>query len=699
MTLLLFSTVSGRQADMRVKLAASSRFEKPRNVEGSNDDQSLYRASDKCEAVLETPYKLLIPTTATPKVPPVLVAAFHLAQVSVSYGEPFGASISHDVPKAKYQKKRTHATSKDDLEPSQARSKKPRVGPAAAAAAAPAAASQKVHPYKLLSPIGIIPTHPIILLSSTRSGIKKQKTKDNGRWHYHSGAVVISKQPSDAHVSLKVVTHGKSMAQGAGLAGKGHGDEGQSKTLMAGSKIRLTKSSIHQLPKNPSPAPSKLGSNGANNRRNVAWHPGMVSICGITYINASIAAASSSQSSPSPITFGTPVDRVSLMKPPKDLAPQFNDQDPVVGSIQYLKYLALSAGRLPPFAARVQHDWNVRQKVHRDRLERIARVRGNYPEKLRQSLRRSSRAKSSMAELSHHQHDPPNTLVEGTLGREMQKGTALFKQTSDGLKRSPASSSRTRLIPFDPADLTDVRLGVEYQAQPPAPTRRPAFPRPEEARWVQGFVIHGERSETYDKQPYRPTSNGVSPKPESMSYDARQRLLEKKTTVLVNKLGQDAAANLGVGRMGLYMASRLNEEDQEAFGKGMKSNDRDFNEISKLFLPALPPRILAEYYYDVWKLRGTAASKDWYSIRQAEKEAALEAQAAAERQRAEDNARRLERLEATNRRRQVKEVIQWIRSSSRLPSTAVNYNKPVVRERAGRVVRVLSLLSKNRQGN
>jgi hypothetical protein len=92
-------------------------------------------------------------------------------------------------------------------------------------------------------------------------------------------------------------------------------------------------------------------------------------------------------------------------------------------------------------------------------------------------------------------------------------------------------------------------------------------------------------------------------------------------------------------------------------------------------------------------LRGTEASNEWYKIRQAEKEAALEAQAAAERQRLEDNARRLERQEATNRRRQVKEVLQWIRSSSRLPSTTVNYNKPVVRERAGRVAKILRLLA------
>lgn len=667
---------------MRVKLAASSRLRGSQHLDSYVNDPTASPASDSSDMVVQNPYKLLVPTTVTPTVPLVLVAAFHLAQAPISQGERFQATNLHKRPEAshaklKSQKKRAHATSKSSSEPSQAHSKKIRID---------TAISQQNYPYKLISPVGPVPTPPIILLSSaTHSGIKKQRVKDNVSRQQHIGAdVVVPKQHSDAHVSLKVISHTTKVKNSVG----GDGVGGKEKVGVAVSKFRLTKSVAPELPKKPGTTASKNVSNGKNNRRtNVAWHPGMVSICGITYINPSIAAASLSQNSPPPVTIGNPIDRVTLMKPPKDFAPEFSAEDPVAGSVQYLKYLALSVGRLPPFAARAQHEWNVRQKVHRDRLERIARVRGDFPENTRQYLRRSSRAKGSMGELSNH----PHSLLEAAQRQELALGPKAYSKEERDRNPCLTSSVRIKVATFDPADLTDVRLGVEYQAQPPPAARRPAFPRPEEARWVEGFIIHGERSQKYVQQASKDIYK--EPAPEKMTSEARQRLLDKKTMVLVNKLGQEAAASLGVGKMGLRMVSRLKEQEQEAFGKGMRSNDRDFYQISKSFLPDFQPRILAEYYYDVWKLRGTEAAKEWYKIRQAEKEAALEAQAAAERQRVEDNARRLERQEATNRRRQVKEVLQWIRSSSRLPSTAVNYNKPVVRERAGRVANVLHLLA------
>jgi hypothetical protein len=573
-----------RQFDLRVKLAASSRLRGSQHADSYVNDPSVYRTSDSSDMVVQNPYKLLVPTTVTPKVPLVLVAAFHLAQAPISQGERFLTSALHEHPgtshaKVKYQKKRAHSTSKSSSDPSHAHSKKIRVD---------TAISQQNYPYKLISPVGPVPTPPVILLSSTtHSGIKKQRVKDNAsrRQQIVPGtAVVVPKQHSDAHVSLKVIPHTKILKNPV----EGDGVGGKEKIGVAVSKFRLTGSTAPELPKKPGTTASKNIANGKNNRRNVAWHPGMVSICGITYINPTIAAASLSQNSPPPVTIGNPIDRVTLMKPPKDLAPEFNAEDPVAGSVQYLKYLALLAGRLPPFAARVQHDWNVRQKVHRDRLERIARVRGDFPENPRQFLRRSSRAKGSMGELSNHPHSP----LEAAQRQELKLGTAYSKEEGD---RKPCfnSSVRIKVAPFDPADLTDVRLGVEFQAQPPPAARRPAFPRPEEARWVEGFIIHGERSQKYGQQASKDICKESSP--ERMSCEARQRLLEKKTTVLVNKLGQEAATSLGVGKMGLRMVSRLKEEEQDAFGKGMKSNDRDFNQISKSFLPDFQPRILAEY--------------------------------------------------------------------------------------------------------
>lgn len=399
----------------------------------------------------------------------------------------------------------------------------------------------------------------------------------------------------------------------------------------------------------------------------LTWHPGMTSAYGITYVDT----VKSATAAPLPTLLTDQPERWAAM-PPRPVDVQVFPEEPLAAGLQYLRYLAVSAGRLPQFPARLQQSFNLEQRLYRERLVRILLARdGRHLEKQRtQGTRRSTRARFA-----------PDVFIPTVVGSggggEVRTGRA------EKIASPEADYARADL---DPASQTDTRLGEEFQCELPQPRRRPAAPTAEENVWLDGVVLEPGSA------PPPPPSGLRAQQLRDAPPDERVMAVTSASAALSTALGPDAAAALGMGTMGATMASSLDAAQQVALGEGMEECGRDFPSIVKQHVPGVPARQLAAYYYDVWKLRAVPAAVAWYQRRAEEAEAEAAEAVQVERQRVEDAARRAERAEASNRRRQVKEAVGWVRGAAKAPKE-VNFNKPVVRERALRTAKALCIAS------
>jgi hypothetical protein len=222
------------------------------------------------------------------------------------------------------------------------------------------------------------------------------------------------------------------------------------------------------------------------------------------------------------------------------------------------------------------------------------------------------------------------------------------------------------------AACTDVRLGLDYQAQLPS-----VHPRPLDAGVPEDESQYGGRlvlaADTVRKQPRRASSTDAA--------------VFRKQHAAVH-VPADAALALGLGSMGAVVADTLTVEQQQRLLRGMQEHGRDFLAITRDFLPDVAPAKLAAYYYDVWKLRAVPAAKEWYRARNAR---AMAREAAESKREEAIKQRRVQAVGLTNRRRQVKDVIRWVRCVGKTPRKA-GVNNQKVRERAGRTMAVLHQL-------
>lgn len=411
------------------------------------------------------------------------------------------------------------------------------------------------------------------------------------------------------------------------------------------------------------------------------WHEGMHSMNGINYVDAIDAP---NASPPPPVVTKTPARWSSLVLTEQDL-PTFSSSCGTLASIEYLRYLAVSVGRLPHYPPQLQHNFNIRQREYSERLARVFFVRDGR-DITRQptvgGVRRSGRVRSA------RDFFMPTIVSNGqrsALNRRYQE--PMIASTK---RNNLPAKGRNLQNDIDPAELTDVRLGHDYQAELPARIPKTAKSL-ERSKQLEGTLILSAQSNAslpnFDERETELWREWTT--------EERAEAIATASSRLTESLGESSSRALGLHEMGAKMAHNLSEEDQERLLEGMMEHGRDFYLLSKEYCKGVSPAHLVTYYYDVWKLRAVPAAKRWYTQR-----AALAAAEAAEAellelQRQADAARRAERQEAAARRRQVKEAVQWMRAAGKLPTT-INFNKPVVKERAVRTIETLRRYSTNR---
>ena len=347
-----------------------------------------------------------------------------------------------------------------------------------------------------------------------------------------------------------------------------------------------------------------------------------------------------------------------------DMLPTFDSTDVCRGSIQYLKYAAVRAGRFycPPIDVqkRIEEEYH----KYEDTLDAIAYVRMKSKELEGVAARKTRRSKRQMysTKLS-----PlifcPRIRLDGT-GRVPK------------LPVQSTSRRSTAVVQGDPAAATDVRWGPSFQAKIP-PYSKNSRDESREDR-LGGTLVLQSGSLTppvrnFDLESYK-----------KLSRDEKQVKITEAGDQMINAAGA-LVDMLGLRTMGAREANTLTEDQQEAFGNGMKKHGRNFPMIQKEFLPNVSCCAMASYYYDVWKLQAVPAAKRFYQERE---EARMEEEAARALEGVmleKEAARRAENKDIANRRRLVKDSILWARLAAKCPNET-NFNKNVVRERLQRAI-------------
>jgi hypothetical protein len=421
------------------------------------------------------------------------------------------------------------------------------------------------------------------------------------------------------------------------------------------------------------------------------WHPGMHIINGITLVEPLIMNALAPP--PPPLVQESTPPRYRPMKVTASDLPEFDQEDITRGSIQFLRYIALCVGRITTsLPGRLQYTINHEQRVYRERLTRVLLARdGRHADKVRAGgTRRSTRTRFA-----------PDVFIPTTDGRNSAYGDYGDYEIGAG---------GVFIQPFDPVELTDVRLGPMYQTELPQQRPRPAMPAEEESRWTENLILEASVRKVGVAKKNRVERPIKSVLPKEEENEESEEIVKKKkkpacddaehaaaiarqVSQLTTTVGPVVAEAFGLGTMGTDTSKNLTEEQQDQLYQGIKKYGRDFFKISRDVVSGnVRPRVLAAYYYDVWKLSGIPAAKRWFADKAAEEEQRIAEAKQQELLRAEEAARRAKSMEASNRRRQVKEAVQWVRGAGKNPHGA-SYNKFVVRERANRVLGVHKMIA------
>jgi len=249
-------------------------------------------------------------------------------------------------------------------------------------------------------------------------------------------------------------------------------------------------------------------------------------------------------------------------------------------------------------------------------------------------------------------------------------GSALKSPVQNLSRRS------TAVVQGDPAAATDVRWGPSYQAVIP-PYNRNNGDESREDR-LGGTLVLQSGSLT------PPMKNFDLGSYKKLSRDEKQAKITESCDKMISAAGA-LVDLLGLRTMGARVANTLTEDQQEAFGEGMKKHGRNFPMIQKEFLPNVSCCTMASYYYDVWKLRAVPAARRFYQERDEEMMEMEAARALEDAMLEKEAVRRAENKDIANRRRLVKDSILWARLAAKCPNEA-NFNKNVVRERLQRAI-------------
>ncbi|GAB4822196.1 hypothetical protein N2152v2_009242 [Parachlorella kessleri] len=238
----------------------------------------------------------------------------------------------------------------------------------------------------------------------------------------------------------------------------------------------------------------------------------------------------------------------------------------------------------------------------------------------------------------------------------------------------------------DPEDQTATRMGSEFQAQLPTLQPRPAAPTPEESRWLDQLIM----------KPHNPNLP-AAPLDElarmAIASEAERAVwVDRSQQQLSAAVGSLAAISLGLETMGSCIGGSWTEEEEEALCAGMRAYGRDFHAIQSDYVPSRSVHDLIDYYYNVLKLKATRRAVQWYQDRaqaEADHQAELERQ---EQAREAELQRRAERQGGASKRRQLREVVGWLKAAAKNPKDAA-FNRPIVMDRAARAAKVIGNLS------
>lgn len=382
------------------------------------------------------------------------------------------------------------------------------------------------------------------------------------------------------------------------------------------------------------------------------WYSGYEVACGMAYIHSTVRK---DFVQPDPL-YEVASERWRRVSWTPDMLPQFTIQDSLKGSIEYLKYAARRVGNLHDPPANVQ-------RTVMDQFQEYERILSNI------SDMKQWRAQNGQAA------GDARRRRKGTKKPKMESPLIFSPRIDLNGLGSPSQAMvhgmlrrSTAVVEGDPAARTDVRWGSMYQATMPPKKEDSSAVDEERERRLGGTLIAASGT---IPPPKRQNIDG----PMRMNREERAEKIMEESEKLINAAGS-LADMLGLKKMGAHMVNALTSEEQEAFGNGMTKHGRNFKRIKDEFLPHVSCRVMAAYYYDVWKLQLIPAAVKWYQERDEER-------ARQEETLRDEKARKVEIKDASSKRRLVKDSITWIKSAARSPS-GTNFNRQIIQDRLQR---------------
>lgn len=382
------------------------------------------------------------------------------------------------------------------------------------------------------------------------------------------------------------------------------------------------------------------------------WFSGYDVACGMAYIHATVKK---DFVQPDPL-YKDASERWRRVSWTPDMLPQFTIQDSLKGSIEYLKYAARRVGNLHDPPANVQ-------RTVMDQFQEYESILSNISDMKQQRARNGKAA----GDVRRRRKGTKKPKIESPLIFSPQIDLNGLGSPSQAIVHGMLRRS-TAVVEGDPAARTDVRWGSMYQVTIPPRKEDSSSVDEERERRLGGTLIAASGT---IPPPKRQNINGSM----RITREERAEKIMEESEKLVNAAGS-LADMLGLKKMGAHMVNALTREEQEAFGNGMTKYGRNFKRIKTEFLPHVSCRVMAAYYYDVWKLQLIPAAVKWYQERDEER-------ARQEETLREEKARKIEMKDVSSKRRLVKDSITWVKSAARSPS-GTNFNRQAIQDRLQR---------------
>jgi len=332
---------------------------------------------------------------------------------------------------------------------------------------------------------------------------------------------------------------------------------------------------------------SKMGDSNLS-----TWYPGFEVGYGFGYISPSSLQCFSP---PAPVIYNTS-RRWKVGSWSQDMLPKFSKDD-LKASIEYLRYAAVFAGTLPSPAVQDQIKLYPRMDKYQKMLMNILSIHKDYESVDMIKEKFSNRASNKVSPFIFS----PEIRLDSL---------------SAALKHERSLKKKTSIVEGDPSALSDVRWGAQFQAVlPPGPNAKPSHGEmTDREKHLRGTLVI--KAHTFEL-----TKDRKIDSEQKVKLDLHQlsKQISKKTDALLETLGHETGRQLGVGTMGSTTATKLTPQQQKMFGQGMTKHGRNFQKIREEFLPDISCCTMAEYYYDVWKLKAVPAAKRWYQQTDKEK--------------------------------------------------------------------------------